>query len=36
VSLERAEWRVPDAYPFGDTTVVPMRAGGFVRWRLAA
>jgi dihydroorotase len=36
VTLERAEWRVPAEYPFGDAVVVPMRAGGFVRWRLAA
>jgi dihydroorotase len=34
VTLERAEWRVPGEYPFGDATVVPMRAGGLVRWRL--
>jgi dihydroorotase len=35
VTLERAEWRVPAEYPFGATSVVPMRAGGLVRWRLA-
>jgi len=36
VTLERAEWRVPREYPFGASTVVPIRADGFVRWRLAA
>ncbi|HZZ94761.1 MAG TPA: dihydroorotase [Usitatibacter sp.] len=36
VTLERAEWRVPAEYPFGDAALVPMRANGFVRWRLAA
>ena len=36
VTLERAEWRVPREYPFGASTVVPMRADGFIRWRLAA
>jgi dihydroorotase len=36
VTLERSEWRVPREYPFGASSVVPMRADGFVRWRLAA
>jgi dihydroorotase len=36
VTLERAEWRVPAQYPLGEAVVVPMRANGFVRWRLAA
>ena len=35
VTLERVEWEVPAEYPFGNTTVVPMRAGEKLRWRLA-
>jgi dihydroorotase len=34
VTLVRDPWTVPDAYPFGDDTVVPLRAGETVRWRL--
>jgi dihydroorotase len=32
--LERAEWRVPQSYPFGDDEIVPLRAGGTIGWRL--
>jgi len=35
ITLERAEWEVPAEYAFGDATVVPMRAGQKLRWRLA-
>ena len=35
VTLERVEWEVPAEYPFGSATVVPMRAGEKLRWRLA-
>jgi len=34
VTLERAEWSVPESYPLGDETVVPLRAGEKIRWRL--
>ena len=34
VVLERAEWRVPSSYPFGDDEIVPLRAGGTIGWRL--
>jgi dihydroorotase len=34
IVLERAEWSVPADYPFADTTVVPLRAGGRLGWRL--
>jgi dihydroorotase len=34
VTLERAEWSLPDSYPFGDGTLVPLRAGGRLGWRL--
>jgi dihydroorotase len=32
VRLVKAPWRVPDAYPFGDDEVVPLRAGETVAW----
>jgi len=35
VTLVREAWTVPDALPFGDGTIVPLRAGQQVRWRLA-
>jgi dihydroorotase len=35
VRLERVEWEVPAEYPFGGTTVVPLRAGEKVGWRFA-
>jgi dihydroorotase len=36
IELERAEWTVPGSYPLGDETVVPLRAGQKLRWRLVA
>lgn len=35
VKLEKADWHVPTEYPFGDKTVVPLRAGQTIGWRLA-
>jgi dihydroorotase len=35
VTLERLEWEVPREYPFGEQTVVPMRAGQTLGWRFA-
>jgi dihydroorotase len=35
VTLVREPWTVPEAYPFGADTVVPLRAGERVRWRIA-
>jgi dihydroorotase len=35
ITLEKIEWDVPREYPFGDETVVPMRAGGRIAWRIA-
>ncbi|MBC8021718.1 MAG: dihydroorotase [Burkholderiales bacterium] len=35
VKLERRPWKVPASYAFGDDTVVPLRAGQSVAWRLA-
>ena len=34
IALVREPWRVPDALPFGDGTIVPLRAGEEVRWRV--
>jgi dihydroorotase len=36
VTLHRVEWTVPESYPFGAESVVPLRAGQKIRWRLAA
>jgi len=33
VTLEKVEWDVPREYAFGADTVVPLRAGGKLRWR---
>jgi dihydroorotase len=35
IVLERAPWRVPDTYQFGEGTLVPLRAGATIAWRLA-
>jgi len=35
ITLEKDEWVVPGEYPFGSGTVVPLRAGQKVAWRLA-
>jgi len=32
VTLEREAWVVPSSYPFGEHTVVPLRAGETMRW----
>jgi hypothetical protein len=34
VTLVRSPWTVPDAYPLGEDTVVPLRAGESVAWQL--
>jgi dihydroorotase len=34
VTLERADWTVPPEFPFGPDTVVPLRAGETMRWRV--
>jgi dihydroorotase len=33
VTLVREEWTVPESYPFGSETVVPLRAGEKVAWK---
>ncbi len=34
VTLEKEPWEVPASYPFGPETVVPLRAGERLAWRL--
>jgi dihydroorotase len=34
ITLRREAWTVPDEYNFGDHSVVPLRAGEAVRWRV--
>jgi len=34
VTLEKAPWEVPSEYAFGAETVVPLRAGQMIAWRL--
>jgi dihydroorotase len=34
LTLERAEWAVPERYPFGDDELVPLRGGGRIGWRV--
>lgn len=36
VTLERTSWEVPGEYAFGDDTIVPLRAGERLRWRVRA
>jgi dihydroorotase len=35
ITLQRSEWTVPTAYPFAGETIVPLRAGETLGWRLA-
>jgi dihydroorotase len=35
VKLAKSRWKVPAEYPFGAETVVPLRAGQTIGWRLA-
>jgi dihydroorotase len=34
VTLVREPWTVPSEHPYGDVTVVPLRAGEVLRWRV--
>ena len=36
ITMVAEPWTVPPAYPFGDDTVVPLRAGESMRWRVVA
>jgi dihydroorotase len=35
LTLEKAEWEAPAAYAFGEESVVPLRAGEKIYWRMA-
>jgi dihydroorotase len=35
LKLEKRAWKVPESYAFGGDTVVPMRAGATIAWRIA-
>jgi dihydroorotase len=35
LKLEKRAWKVPASYAFGEDTVVPMRAGKTIAWRIA-
>jgi dihydroorotase len=35
IALQKSRWSVPDAYPFVEGTVVPLRAGETIPWKLA-
>jgi dihydroorotase len=34
VTLEKSDWQVPDSYPLGDSTLIPLFAGQTLHWRL--
>ncbi|MBS7661451.1 dihydroorotase [Pseudomonas lalucatii] len=34
ITLVREEWRAPASLPFGEQTVIPLRAGETLRWRV--
>lgn len=34
VTLERVDWKVPGFYPFAGETIVPLRAGDMLGWRM--
>jgi len=35
ITLRREPWRVPEAVPFGDAQLKPLRGGETLNWRLA-
>jgi dihydroorotase len=34
VTLEKVDWQVPECYPLGDSSVIPLFAGQTLHWRL--
>jgi dihydroorotase len=34
ITLEQADWQVPDSYPLGDSRLIPLYAGETLRWRI--
>ncbi len=35
ITLVKSEWQAPETLPFGDTDVIPLRAGTMLRWKVA-
>jgi dihydroorotase len=35
ITLQRGDWIVPETFPFGDSTIAPLRAGATLRWKIA-
>ena len=34
VTFKRSDWKLPNEFHFGDKTIVPLRAGETLRWKL--
>jgi dihydroorotase len=34
LTLEKIDWQVPERYPLGDSSVIPLRAGETLHWRI--
>ena len=34
ITLEKRDWQLPDSYPLGDSTVIPMHAGETLHWQI--
>ena len=34
ITLKRTDWQVPDTLDFADETLIPMRAGDTIPWKL--
>ena len=34
ITLERSRWTLPEEFPFADSTIVPLRAGQTLQWKL--
>ncbi len=34
IKLIKADWTLPDEYPFGASSIVPLRAGTVIRWKV--
>jgi dihydroorotase len=34
ITLEKIDWQVPDSYPLGNSTLIPMHAGETLHWRV--
>jgi dihydroorotase len=34
ITLEKSDWQLPNSYPLGNSTVIPMRAGETLHWQI--